>query len=40
MLHLWLGPEIYGPFLERFTRGEVTAELAAPSTNAQPAPEA
>jgi Na+-transporting NADH:ubiquinone oxidoreductase subunit C len=41
MLHLWLGPDVYGPFLERFTQGEVAAELAAPaSPNPQPAPEA
>lgn len=41
MLHLWLGPEVYGPFLERFTQGEVAAELgaAAPPTP-QSAPEA
>jgi Na+-transporting NADH:ubiquinone oxidoreductase subunit C len=41
MLHLWLGPEVYGPFLERFTSGELAAELTAPaSPTPQPAPEA
>lgn len=31
MLHLWLGDEMYGPFLDRFTKGEIAAELAAGS---------
>jgi Na+-transporting NADH:ubiquinone oxidoreductase subunit C len=40
MLHLWLGPELYGPFLERFTSGELAAELAASSPTAPTTTEA
>ena len=36
MLHLWLGDEVYGQFLERFTQGELAAELA----NGSPTPSA
>ncbi|HUP23227.1 MAG TPA: Na(+)-translocating NADH-quinone reductase subunit C [Thermoanaerobaculia bacterium] len=41
MLHLWLGPEVYGPFLQRFASGEVAADLAATPPSTRPnAPEA
>jgi Na+-transporting NADH:ubiquinone oxidoreductase subunit C len=40
MLHFWLGPEVYGPFLERFAAGEVAADLGAEADTAATAPEA
>jgi Na+-transporting NADH:ubiquinone oxidoreductase subunit C len=40
MLRFWLGPDVYGPFLDRFTQGEVAAELAAASPTPPTAPEA
>jgi Na+-transporting NADH:ubiquinone oxidoreductase subunit C len=41
MLHLWLGPDVYGPFLQRFASGEVATDLAATPPPTRPnAPEA
>jgi Na+-transporting NADH:ubiquinone oxidoreductase subunit C len=41
MLHLWLGQDVYGSFLERFASGEVAADLAATPPSTRPnAPEA